>query len=464
AYDTLAESGFFFAFQSTAAISDWSLTITPRYDVQNGGTITIPFVGTAAPYPSAIDTSVVPGGLPGNISNLTVSINNYSHTFPNDVGALLASQNVPSPMVVMQDAGNSSSGVSGANLVFDDAAATLLPFLDGSGALKSGTYLPSDYVSDLSRSFSTLAPPYSDPATIGAATLASSFNGTDPNGMWKLYVQDFVGGDQGTIQNGWGLGIQCTCPADSQTQLMSSANPSSFNQSVTFTATVTSSQGTPFGSVQFFDGATLKATVSLSGGVATFTTSALSLGGPHNITAVYLGNTSFESSTSPIVAQTVNKAATVTTLLSSQNPSIVNSSVTFTANIARAFGGNAGGTVTFKDGATAIGAPVTVISNTAAVSISTLTIGSHSITATYSGNGNFNGSSNGLTQTVTPGPPRTSRSRRRPVSLPVPHSASPLLHSISLATSPPATAARCISPAWIRTRRPCQAILRCRAE
>ncbi|MDV9203194.1 Ig-like domain-containing protein, partial [Streptomyces sp. Wh19] len=56
--------------------------------------------------------------------------------------------------------------------------------------------------------------------------------------------------------------------------------------------------GTPTGTVDFFDGATLLGTGTLSGGVATFTTSTLAIG-THPLTAVYNGDANFTSSTSP---------------------------------------------------------------------------------------------------------------------------------------------------------------------
>src|SRR5437763_13847299 len=65
--------------------------------------------------------------------------------------------------------------------------------------------------------------------------------------------------------------------ANTATALLSSLNPSSFGQSVTFTATVTSGAGTPSGTVQFKDnGTNLGAPLALNaGGVATFITSSL---------------------------------------------------------------------------------------------------------------------------------------------------------------------------------------------
>lgn len=77
----------------------------------------------------------------------------------------------------------------------------------------------------------------------------------------------------------------------------SSVNPSDFGQTVTFTATLTSTAGTPAGNVQFKDnGTNLGAAVALNGsGVATVTTSALTVGA-HVITAEYAGNATFAAS------------------------------------------------------------------------------------------------------------------------------------------------------------------------
>ena len=82
------------------------------------------------------------------------------------------------------------------------------------------------------------------------------------------------------------------------TSVSSSVNPSEFGQSVTFTATVSSSGGAPTGSVQFKDGgANLGAAQTLNGGgVAQLTISSLTTG-THSITAEYLGNDSWTGST-----------------------------------------------------------------------------------------------------------------------------------------------------------------------
>jgi uncharacterized repeat protein (TIGR01451 family) len=86
--------------------------------------------------------------------------------------------------------------------------------------------------------------------------------------------------------------------AATTTAVTSSLNPSNLNQSVTFTATVSSTAGTPTGTVQFKDGGTnLGAPQALNGGgVATLSTSSL-ISGLHTITADYSGDSNFLTST-----------------------------------------------------------------------------------------------------------------------------------------------------------------------
>lgn len=178
------------------------------------------------------------------------------------------------------------------------------------------------------------------------------------------------------------------------TTLASSANPSTYASSVTFTATVSPSAAT--GTVTFKDGSTTLGTGTLSSGKATYNTSKLAAGS-HSITAVYGGNTNYNGSTSSVLTQTVNKANSTTTLSSSVNPSTYGSSVKFTATVAPS---TCTGTVIFKDGSSTLGTG-TVSSGKATFSTSTLIAGSHSITGSYAGDSNCNSStSSTLTQTV----------------------------------------------------------------
>lgn len=184
----------------------------------------------------------------------------------------------------------------------------------------------------------------------------------------------------------------------STTTDISSVNPSTFGQSVTFTATVAGGGVTPTGTVTFKDGAATLGTGTLSGGVATFSTSTLTVAN-HNITAVYGGDSNYTGSTSAVLVQTVNQASTATALTSSANPSALGQSVTFTANVTGA-GGTPTGTITFNDGATTLGTG-TLSGGTATFSTSILASGGHAITAVYGGDTTSGASTSSvLTQTV----------------------------------------------------------------
>jgi hypothetical protein len=191
-----------------------------------------------------------------------------------------------------------------------------------------------------------------------------------------------------------------TAPA-TLVSLVSSLSTSAFGQAVTFTATVkpASGSGTPTGTVTFNDGATALGTGTLSGGTATFTTSGLGAG-VHSITAVYGGDANFAGGTSPVVMQTVNKAASSTSVTSSNVTSSRGAAVTFTALVTSSATGIPKGTVTFQDGTSALGT-ATLSGGTATFTTSGLGTGAHSITAIYGGDGNFTGSTSPvLTETI----------------------------------------------------------------
>ena len=207
-----------------------------------------------------------------------------------------------------------------------------------------------------------------------------------------------------------GTGTLTVQKAATSTALTSSVNPSFFGQPVTFTATVTSAGGIPAGNVQFRNGSQSIGTAALSGGVATLTRSNLAAGG-HSITAVYVGNANFETSTSPVVTQTVNRAATTTAVTSSANPSVFGQSVTFTAtvNVVAPGAGSPTGDVQFFDGATLLSTQPLGAGGRARLITSALATGVHTITARYIGDTNFDPSTSPvLTQTVNKAATRTT--------------------------------------------------------
>jgi hypothetical protein len=202
--------------------------------------------------------------------------------------------------------------------------------------------------------------------------------------------------------------LQQASTASTTTKLSSSLNPSVYSQAVTFTATVTSRTGVPTGTVTFQEGSTVLDTETLSNGQAQFTTSALAAA-PHAIAAVYHGDATFSGSAAALT-QTVNRVGTTVTLSSSANPSNVGQSVTMTARVAAVLPG-AGpptGQVDFYDGTTRLGNAELDADRQATVTIPwigipDLSLGSHTITAIFSGWWNFDSSTSApVIQVVNP--------------------------------------------------------------
>jgi hypothetical protein len=199
----------------------------------------------------------------------------------------------------------------------------------------------------------------------------------------------------------------------STTTLAAAPNPSSYGQTVMFTATVSGSSVPPTGSVTFAAGGNTLCTSSLAtvGGktTATCSTSVLPVG-TDQVTASYPGDSTYGASQGQL-NQTVNKASTTTGVTASPNPSNVGQQVTYTATVTPASTGPSlpTGTASFSDNGAAISAcsggnapHVTGSPLQASCTTSYGSVGSHSITALYNGDANYNVSpaSSALSQTV----------------------------------------------------------------
>src|SRR5207245_4053108 len=137
----------------------------------------------------------------------------------------------------------------------------------------------------------------------------------------------------------------------------------------------------------------------LSGSTATLTTSTLALG-THHISATYGGNAD-NAASSPSAPITVI-VHTSTTVSSSADPSTYGNGVTFSAHITPS---TAAGSVQFAVDGVNLGTSVTVSDGSAtSSSLSTMAAGHHAVTATFTSNANFIGSSAVLSpdQTVDP--------------------------------------------------------------
>jgi hypothetical protein len=186
--------------------------------------------------------------------------------------------------------------------------------------------------------------------------------------------------------------------------LATSGSPSIYGQQVTFTATVNAStpgSGTPTGTVQLEYGNTVLGSGSLSAGDQVMVSTSVLPVGTDTVSAVYSGDSHFRPHT-VTVTQVVQKAGTSTAVVPSANPAGPNAPVTFTITVASNTSGTPTGSVTLFDGTTQLGG-ATLSGGTAGVSAQ-LAVGNHSITATYTGDSNFTGSTSPVVNEVIGSP------------------------------------------------------------
>lgn len=191
----------------------------------------------------------------------------------------------------------------------------------------------------------------------------------------------------------------------STTALTSSpASPATvtFGTSVTFSASVTGATASPgpTGTVVFKEGTTTLGTGVLGtavSGVAltTFTTTALAGNATHTVSAVYAGDTNDTSSTSSTVTVLVNGIGSTTTLTKNRNPSAFGDPVTFSVSVTGS-GTTPTGTITWSIDGTSVSSGTLDGSGGATYSTSALTAGTHTIAASYGGDGQYSASSGSL--------------------------------------------------------------------
>jgi probable HAF family extracellular repeat protein len=178
--------------------------------------------------------------------------------------------------------------------------------------------------------------------------------------------------------------ITATYP--SETILASSAPQASFGAPIKLTATVentTRISGTPTGTVEFTDGATVLAAMGLRGGKATLTTAALPLGS-NRIWVYYEGDRAFAPSASAMLVETIEAANTKTRAAAYPKSPVSGQSVALQATVSGVGRVMAipSGFVSFYDGGHLLGT-VAVTNGEARLATSKLSAGTHSISMTY---------------------------------------------------------------------------------
>ncbi len=185
--------------------------------------------------------------------------------------------------------------------------------------------------------------------------------------------------------------------APTSTSLVVSENPLTQGDGLTLTVALTSDSPNLSGTVRFFDATVLLGTSPLSlNGTATLSVPNLSLGN-HPLTAVYSGDVNHAPSTSVITPELVVQRSSIS-IASSLNPSISGQSVLFTGQITGS--PMPTGSAVFRDNGVALGTVTISSSGAASLSVSTLSVGTHSITFTYSGDNNFSVATAQITQSV----------------------------------------------------------------
>ena len=193
-------------------------------------------------------------------------------------------------------------------------------------------------------------------------------------------------------------------------------------RSLTFTAAVTNTGAsglTPSGTITFRDltyqdltpiTTTLASNVALnSNGQATVNTSSLTAGGPflgnHFITATYGGDANFSAGSATLI-QKVHASGSTTRVSASPNPSGFGEPVTFTAMVTSRTAGapTPSGMITFRNGSSLLAQLPLGSDGSASFNTSTLSTGSHTISAKYSSDTVFALSSGNTVQTIGPTP------------------------------------------------------------
>jgi hypothetical protein len=385
-----------------STVSGQGVTFTAHVDIVSPGVGTLggavqfnidgqPF-GTAVPLAAGDNATLTVSNL-STANHDVVAVYNGNADFASSTSATIT-HGVGKAGTTVSVSSSDTSAFSGEPLNF---TAQVVPIGPGAGTVTGTVQFSADGVNiggpvTVSPSGQAVSPTTSLPvkSDFSSYTILANYSG-DTN---------FSGG-QGTVS-------QSIAPAQTTTSISSNPNPSVHGQSFTVHAEVTPNApatGHPTGTIRFVvDGASY-GFVDMTNGAADLTINGLSTG-DHTIKAVYLSDDlNFFTSTSDTITQTINKASTKTTLASDSANSVFGQPVTFTATVAPVApgAGTPSGTIVFKDGSSVVGTqPVSSSTGEqASITLSNLTVGSHALSATYSGDDDFNGSAGNVSQTVT---------------------------------------------------------------
>ena len=190
--------------------------------------------------------------------------------------------------------------------------------------------------------------------------------------------------------------VTLTVTKASSTITISAPGSIAFGSAATLTATVASG-ATPTGTVTFLSGTTTLGSSTLSNGVATLPVSNLTPG-MYSITATYSGDANNAAATSAAVTVTVTKASSTIVLTASAATITVGAPETLVVTLP-AGDATGGGTVTFYLGSAMLGSSA-VSGGSAKLTTSTLPAGKDSVTAPWTGDKDFSGSTSAAVEVM----------------------------------------------------------------
>ncbi len=347
-----------------------------------------------------------PGAATLTTSALTVGTHPITVTYAGDNFNTASSSAAPLNQVV-----NQASTVTTVSATPTPGSAATPETISATVALAVGAAIPAGTVTFTSAG-----------TTLGSATLNSSgvaiITPTLAAGSYQI-VATYSGA--ASINGSASAPLSCTIAlTTTQTVLTVAPDPALILTPITFAATVSVTGPSPTGSVNFLANGVIIGTATLnSNGVATFSDSTLPAGS-YSMTAVYLGNSTDATSTSPAVSETVGIIST-TTVLGTATTSGTNSEVILVATVLNDGTGLApAGTVTFYNGTASLGTATLDSSGVGVATVaSNLVSGTdYNVDAVYSGDADHSastsqmvsvagtalksGSGIGFTVTVTP--------------------------------------------------------------
>lgn len=167
--------------------------------------------GPATPYPSTYTVSGGPTVIGSDPDSVILNINGFSHTTSGDVEFVL--EGPTGARLLLQSGAGQNEEANNINYIIADYGSAM----STSQLTSGGTYKPTALITP---NFPSPGPGTSynnpGPANGGTATLASTFGGTNSNGVWKLYVKDEYSGDRGRIDS-WTVITKAATPTPTPT-------------------------------------------------------------------------------------------------------------------------------------------------------------------------------------------------------------------------------------------------------